>query len=81
MIAAGEDGIAWVQYEFAQPIKVRAVTLIAPGRGIPFGHIQLADDGAGSAHGRRAARADSVPRRHDHDLRLSQIDRRFVRVL
>ena len=45
-ITADRDGVAWVQYEFAQPIKVRAVTLIAPGRGIPFGHIQLSDDGA-----------------------------------
>jgi hypothetical protein len=45
-IAVGKDGVAWVQYEFAQPIKVRAVTLIAPGRGIPFGHIQLSDNGA-----------------------------------
>ena len=44
-IPAGEDGVAWVQYEFAQPIKARAVTLIAPGRGVPFGEIQVSDDG------------------------------------
>jgi hypothetical protein len=44
-IAAGQDGVAWVQYEFAQPIKARAVTLIARGRGVPFGQIQVSDDG------------------------------------
>ena len=44
-IAAGQDGVAWVQYEFAQPIKARAVTLIAQGRGVPFGQIQVSDDG------------------------------------
>ncbi len=44
-IAAGPDGTAWVQYEFPQPIKARAVTLIAPGRGVPFGQIQVSDDG------------------------------------
>jgi hypothetical protein len=42
---AGADGTAWVQYEFAQPITARAVTLIAQGRGIPFGQIQTSDDG------------------------------------
>jgi hypothetical protein len=44
-IPAGQDGVAWVQYEFARPIKARAVTLIAPGRGVPFGEIQVSDDG------------------------------------
>ncbi len=44
-IAAGQDGVAWVRYEFAQPIKARAVTLIAQGRGVPFGQIQVSDDG------------------------------------
>jgi alpha-L-rhamnosidase len=45
-IAAPQNGgPAWVQYEFAQPIKARAVTLIAPGRGVPYGHIQVSDDG------------------------------------
>jgi hypothetical protein len=44
-VPAGPDGTAWVQYEFSQPIKARAVTLIAPGRGVPFGQIQVSDDG------------------------------------
>jgi hypothetical protein len=39
-------GPAWVQYEFPQPIKAMAVTLVAPGRGIPFGRILSSDDGA-----------------------------------
>jgi hypothetical protein len=39
-------GPAWVQYEFAQPITARAITLVAPGRGIPFGQILTSDDGA-----------------------------------
>jgi hypothetical protein len=48
-VAAGTDGTAWIQYEFTQPIKVHAVTLIAGGgsggRGVPFGQIQVSDDG------------------------------------
>ncbi len=46
-VAAGQDGTAWIQYEFAQPIKARAVTLIGGGggRGVPFGQIQVSDDG------------------------------------
>jgi (4-O-methyl)-D-glucuronate---lignin esterase len=44
-ITAGTNGVAWVQYEFAQPITVRAVTVIAQGRGVPFGQIQVSDDG------------------------------------
>jgi hypothetical protein len=44
-IVAGHDGIGWVQYEFPQPIKAKAVTLIAPGRGVPFGQIQASSDG------------------------------------
>lgn len=48
-VLAGQDGTAWIQYEFAQPIEVRAVTLIGGGgrggRGIPFGQIQVSDDG------------------------------------
>ncbi len=48
-VPAGQDGTAWIQYEFAQPIEVRAVTLIGGGgrggRGIPFGQIQVSDDG------------------------------------
>ena len=47
-VPAGQDGTAWIQYEFAQPIKARAVTLIAGGgggRGIPLGQIQVSDDG------------------------------------
>ncbi|MBN1571333.1 MAG: glycoside hydrolase [Acidobacteria bacterium] len=44
-IAAGQDGIAWVQYEFPQPVGIKAVTLIAPGRGVPFGQIRISDDG------------------------------------
>lgn len=44
-VVAGQDGAAWVQYEFSQPIRTKAVTLIAPGRGVPFGRIQMSDDG------------------------------------
>ena len=46
-VPAGPDGTAWMQYEFAQPIKARAVTLIGGGggRGIPYGEIQVSDDG------------------------------------
>lgn len=44
-IMPGNDGIAWVQYEFPQPIRTKAVTLIAPGRGVPFGQIQTSNDG------------------------------------
>ncbi len=44
-IVPGKDGIAWVQYEFPEPVRTRAVTLIAPGRGVPFGQIQKSDDG------------------------------------
>ena len=43
--APDSNAVAWVQYEFAQPIKIRAVTLIAQGRGVPFGQIQVSDDG------------------------------------
>src|SRR5262249_11244737 len=46
-VPAGPDGSAWIQYEFPQPIKFRAVTLIGGGggRGIPFGDIEVSDDG------------------------------------
>jgi len=44
-IVAGRDDVAWVQYEFPKPIKMKAVTLIAPGRGVPFGQIQVSNDG------------------------------------
>jgi hypothetical protein len=44
-IVPGEFPVAWVQYEFPQPIRTKAVTLIAPGRGVPFGQIQKSDDG------------------------------------
>jgi hypothetical protein len=44
-IRAGADNVAWVQYEFSRSIKARAVTLIAPGRGVPFGQIQASEDG------------------------------------
>jgi hypothetical protein len=44
-ITAGPDEVAWVQYEFRQPIKTKAVTFIAAGRGVPFGQIQVSDDG------------------------------------
>jgi hypothetical protein len=42
-VAAGADGTAWIQYEFPQPIKARAVTLIAGS--VPFGAIEVSDDG------------------------------------
>ncbi len=45
-VTAGKDGVAWIQYEFPQPIEVKAVTLIAPGRGVPFGQIQASNDGS-----------------------------------
>ncbi|MBN2242997.1 MAG: glycoside hydrolase, partial [Acidobacteria bacterium] len=44
-IVSGPDGDAWVQYEFAQPVRIKAVTLLAPGRGVPFGRIEKSDDG------------------------------------
>ncbi|MEJ2108556.1 MAG: glycosyl hydrolase [Acidobacteriota bacterium] len=44
-VNAGSDGIAWIQYEFSEPVIAKAVTLIAQGRGIPFGQIQASDDG------------------------------------
>ncbi|HVT82683.1 MAG TPA: glycosyl hydrolase, partial [Phycisphaerae bacterium] len=46
-VPASPDGTAWIQYEFEKPIKARAVTLIGGGggRGIPFGEIQVSDDG------------------------------------
>ncbi|HVT88529.1 MAG TPA: glycosyl hydrolase [Tepidisphaeraceae bacterium] len=49
VVPAGQDGTAWLQYQFAQPVNVRAVTLIAASggasRGIPYGQIQVSDDG------------------------------------
>jgi hypothetical protein len=44
-IIAGQDNVAWIQYEFPQPITTKAVTLIAAGRGVPFGQILVSDDG------------------------------------
>jgi hypothetical protein len=44
-IVSGKDDVAWVQYEFPQPVRAKAVTLIAAGRGVPFGQIQASDDG------------------------------------
>ncbi|HVS71798.1 MAG TPA: glycosyl hydrolase, partial [Phycisphaerae bacterium] len=40
-----DGGPAWLQYEFAQPVSARAVTLVCPGRGVPYGSIQVSDDG------------------------------------
>ena len=37
-------GPAWVQYEFAEPFKARAVTIAARG-GIPVGRLAASDDG------------------------------------
>jgi hypothetical protein len=44
-ITAGSDGLAWIQYEFPQTIRAKSVSLIAPGRGVPFGRIQVSNDG------------------------------------
>ncbi len=44
-VVPGKDATAWVQYEFPKSIKTKAVTLIAPGRGVPFGQIQTSNDG------------------------------------
>lgn len=45
-VSASEGGgPAWVQYEFAQPFKARAVTIAARG-GIPVGQVLASDDGA-----------------------------------
>jgi hypothetical protein len=41
--AAGPDGIPTLQYEFAEPLKIRAVTIM--GGGIPQGQIQVSDNG------------------------------------
>ncbi len=43
--APDDGGPAWVQYEFAQPFKARAITLAGPGRGIPVGRILAGDEG------------------------------------
>lgn len=43
--APDDGGPAWVQYEFAQPFKARAITLAGPGRGIPVGRILAGEDG------------------------------------
>jgi hypothetical protein len=45
IVPPGDGGPAWVQYEFAQPLVAQAVTIVAPGRGIPFGRIRASDDG------------------------------------
>ena len=34
-----------MQYEFAQPITAHAVSLVAAGRGVPFGRVEISDDG------------------------------------
>ena len=44
--APAGGGAAWIQYEFAQPLAARAITIVAPGRGVPFGRILVSDDGA-----------------------------------
>ncbi len=43
--APAGGGAAWVQYEFDQPVAARAITLVAPGRGVPVGRIAVSDDG------------------------------------
>ncbi len=45
-VVPGGDGIASLQYEFPQPVRIKAVTLAAPGRGVPFGRIETSLDGA-----------------------------------
>ncbi|HEY2760548.1 MAG TPA: glycosyl hydrolase, partial [Pirellulales bacterium] len=42
-LASSPDGTAWVQYEFQQPFRARAVT-IASRSGIPVGRIAASDD-------------------------------------
>ena len=39
-------GAAWIQYEFAEPLAARAITIVVPGRGVPFGRLLAGDDGA-----------------------------------
>jgi len=46
-IAAGAGGVAWVQYEFPQAVTARAVTLVSGGGSVPFGAIEVSDDGTG----------------------------------
>ncbi len=36
---------AWVLYEFPAAVGVKGVTLIAPGRGVPFGRVEGSEDG------------------------------------
>jgi len=43
-ISANEDGQAWVQYEFPQPITAKAATIIGSGS-VPFGSLEVSDDG------------------------------------
>ena len=42
--APQDGGAAWVQYEFAEPFKARAITIVARG-GIPVGRVAASDDG------------------------------------
>ena len=43
-VSASSDGATWVQYEFEQPFRARAVTIASRG-GIPVGRIAASDDG------------------------------------
>ena len=80
-IAAGQDGIAWVQYEFPRPINTKAVTLIAPGRGVPFGRIEASDDGT---HWRTLAELPGAVQYRAVGLKtyaFPEISARFVRAV
>jgi hypothetical protein len=46
-VATGTDGVAWVQFEFGNPIEAQAVTIGArAGRaGVPLGRVMASDDG------------------------------------
>jgi hypothetical protein len=43
--APADGGPAWIQYEFVQPLAARAITIVAHGRGVPFGRILVSDEG------------------------------------
>ncbi len=66
----GPDGTAWIQYEFPNPVKSKAVTLICPGRGVPYGSIQVSDDGTNFRSIVELPGAEQYRARHHQNLRL-----------
>src|SRR5262249_3898059 len=42
---AGEGKPAWIQFDFAEPLRARAFSIAVAGRGIPNGEVQASEDG------------------------------------